>query len=206
MSEQQVKEATEAQKQAIASTERFQREYERQQLQLEVPRGRPPETRPHRAFTISEKGKITGVSKPFIPERARETGQSPTIIPVQTRQQKPRGARPQPRPSKRPLFRRPRILGGALLRRTPISAPRLRQGTPANISKAEKDKTLTKLDAQIADWSRKYTFRVVHGGTPQKKNEAAVRLRELMAEREAVEAMRPLGLPEHIRRAENWGS
>lgn len=108
----------------------------------------------------------------------------------------------QPRPSRRRFGRRPRIIGGPVFHRQALTHVRLREGTPANISRAEKDKSLRRLDAAIADWSRRYTFRVVHGGTPQEKNEAAMRLRELNAEKEAIEAMKPLGLPEHIRRAE----
>lgn len=114
----------------------------------------------------------------------------------------PRIIRIREKPSRRRFGRRPRIFGGPFTTRQQLTAIRLREGSPANISRAEKDKALRRLDAAIADWSRRYTFRVVHGGTPQEKNEAAVHLRQLSAEKEAIEAMRPLGVPEHIRRAE----
>lgn len=122
----------------------------------------------------------------------------------QSRLTKP--ARPKQQPAKSPAGkrgggRRIRIFGPLLVRQ-PHASVRLKENTPANISRAEKDSTLKRLDRAIAEWSRKYTFRIVHGGTPQEKQEAAVRLRELQAEREAVASMKPLGLPEHIRRAE----
>lgn len=174
-------EADEAKKQAEQAAERF-RSIERSRArglpltpEQTLGRRRPEEVK-HRKLVITEPTPL----------------KSPKVVRVK-----------QPRPSRRRFGRRPRIFGGPFVQRTGLTHVRLREGTPANISRAEKDKSLRRLDAAIADWSRRYTFRVVHGGTPTEKNEAAMRLRELNAEKEAIEAMKPLGLPEHIRRAEH---
>lgn len=160
-------------------------------------------------FQSIERSRARGL--PLTPEqtlgrRPSEAVKHRRAVVVETQPAKARPPRiirvKQPRPSRRRFGRRPRLFTGPVFHKQSLTHVRLREGTPANISRAEKEKSLRRLDAAIADWSRRYTFRVVHGGTPQEKNEAAVHLRQLSAEKEAIEAMRPLGVPEHIRRAE----
>ena len=191
MSQAQVQEAEQARDQARLAAQRFEQIRQAQQAQHgelpQTPRGRPPESVPHRKIEV------------------KELPRAPPVPKQQPRPQTPQKARvvkapPQPR---RRGFKSPK-LHGPLLVRQPHARPRLRENTPANISKAEKDKALTRLDAAIAVWSRKYAFRVVHGGTPQEKQEAAVKLRDLQGERDAIAAMKPLGLPDHIKRAEYY--
>lgn len=189
MSQAQLQETEQAREQARLAAQRFERIRQAQQAQHgelpQTPRGRPPESIPHRKIEVKE---LPKAQPPFIgPKRAAKPS-------------KVRVVKVSPPPRRRGL-RRPKILGPLLVRQ-PHARPRLRQDTPANISKAEKDKALQRLDAAIAVWNRKYAFRVVHGGTPQEKQEAAVKLRDLQGERDAIAAMKPLGLPEHIRRAE----
>lgn len=190
MSQQQLRETEQAREQARLSAERSEKIIEAQRVMHgEVPRGpkgRPPEAVPHRKIEVKEL------------EKAKPAGMPPSK-PSGGRQARPRSAR-APKPGRRGF--RFRIFRQGPGFKQPTTQARLKENTPANISRAEKDGAIKRLDAQIAIWSRKYAFRVVHGGTPAQKHQAAVRLRELQAERDAIAAMKPLGLPEHIRKAE----
>lgn len=72
MSEAEIREATEAQKQAIASAQRFQREFERQSIQ---PTGRAPESVPHRKFEVSQLPRSPGGQFRPAPKRAKKQRQ-----------------------------------------------------------------------------------------------------------------------------------
>lgn len=180
MSEEQRREVEQAREQSRLSAEKFEKVFQA----TEPPRRAvpAPESVPHRKFKVSE----LEVKAPPPPERQRNV---PAHVQRAEGRRGPRGPRGR-------MFRGD---GGFFLSRRRhgiVNAP----GSPANITGEEKRNALGRINRALALWNRRYAFRVVHGATPSKVEEAAGKVRQLEADKRSVTNMEPV--PAHIRRAE----
>ena len=177
MSQEQLKEVEAARQQARLSAEKFEKISQATEPRLpQVPKGRPPESVPHRKIEVKNLPVAKPISVPLQPRRASGSKQRPSSP-----------SRPSPRRSRRlsfpPLFKPKKSAIGVATR----------PESPANIDLSEKQSALTRLDGALARVNRRYAFHVVHGGSDEQKRKDKQEIQMLENEKRSIQNMKPLG-------------